>query len=98
MAAGRKTGGRQKGTPNKKTAALLERVSAEGLTPLDVMLQVMREYVEAGDREMALDAAAKAAPYVHPKLSSIAAEVSGPGGGAQVVRVERVIVDPNQDA
>ena len=42
MATGRKTGGRQKGSLNKKTQALQAKVEASGLTPLDVMLDNMR--------------------------------------------------------
>lgn len=62
----------------KKTATLartsaareLERVRKGGITPLDYMLQVMRdESVEPAKR---LDAAKAAAPYVHPRLASVA--------------------------
>ncbi len=62
----------------KKTATLtpasaakaLERVRRGGITPLDYMLQVMRdESVEPAKR---LDAAKAAAPYVHPRLASVA--------------------------
>jgi hypothetical protein len=43
MAAGKKTGGRTKGTPNKATAAKAEEIAASGETPLDYMLRVMRD-------------------------------------------------------
>src|SRR5262245_42490042 len=42
MAQGRKTGGRKRGTPNKKTAERLEQIRATGKDPLDVMLANMR--------------------------------------------------------
>ncbi|MBK8526854.1 MAG: hypothetical protein IPL57_07060 [Rubrivivax sp.] len=74
MAIGRKTGGRAKGTPNRRTAeakALCERLATEGSTPLDVMLTAMRHAAKEGDFEQAVDFAAKAAPYVHPRLSAI---------------------------
>jgi hypothetical protein len=49
---------------------LLARIAAGGITPLDYMLQVMRdESVEPAKR---LDAAKAAAPYVHPRLASLA--------------------------
>jgi hypothetical protein len=61
--------GRPKGSPNKKTAArenALRAVNAIGKTPLDVMIAIM------GKRgipvELQLEAAAKAAPYCHPRL------------------------------
>jgi hypothetical protein len=69
MAQGAKTGGRTKGTPNKKTAELQATIAAEGITPLAYMLSVMRD--EANAPEMRLDAANKAAPFVHPKLAAI---------------------------
>lgn len=64
-----KTGGRQKGTPNKATAARAAEIAASGLTPLDYMLKVMRDEDEVLD--VRLDAAKAAAPYVHPRLASI---------------------------
>lgn len=69
MARGQKTGGRVKGTPNKASAAKAEAVAASGLTPLDYMLSIMRD--EDNPKDMRLDAANKAAPFVHPKLAAI---------------------------
>lgn len=69
MAQGKKTGGRQKGTPNKTTAAKAAEIASSGLTPLDYMLEIMRD--EANPKDMRLDAANKAAPFVHPKLAAM---------------------------
>lgn len=92
MAAGRKTGGRQKGAKNRKTAEKVAAIIASGKTPLEYMLEVMRS--PDADRSVRLDAAKSAAPYVHPKLATV--EHSGPDGGPikQVHRIERVIVRP----
>lgn len=79
MAKGRKTGGRKKGTPNRTTAARQTEIAASGLTPLDYMLSVMRD--EQADTATRLDAAVKAAPYVHPKLATIESKHSGLNGG-----------------
>ncbi len=69
MAKGLKTGGRAKGSVNKRTAETQAAVEASGLTPLDYLLEVMRDTgKELGDR---LDAAKAAAPYVHAKLATI---------------------------
>ena len=69
--------GRKKGAPNRKTADLQRAVEESGITPLEYMLNVMRNAMaEPRDR---LAAAVSAAPYVHAKLSSV--EVSGAGGG-----------------
>src|SRR5207253_5302484 len=64
-----KTGGRKPGTPNRASAAHEAQIKAAGLTPLDYMLSVMRN-TEAST-EIRLDAAARAAPYVHPRLASV---------------------------
>src|SRR6478752_10447358 len=66
---GERRGGRQKGTPNKKTAfrnaVIAARSANENLTPLDVMLAVIRDpQVSLADRvKMAL----KALPRLHRK-------------------------------
>lgn len=79
MAKGRKTGGRRQGTPNKTTAARQAEIAASGLTPLDFMLNVMRD--DQNDLATRLDAAVKAAPYVHPRLAAIESKHSGLNGG-----------------
>lgn len=61
---------------------------AEGITPLEYMLQVMRAEPKEGldDREammsatMRFEAAKAAAPYIHPRLAAV--EHSGPDGQA----------------
>lgn len=69
--------GRKKGEPNKRTAEAMEMAAATGITPLEYMLQVMRDDNEESPRRLA--AAQAAAPYVHAKLSSV--ELTGKGGG-----------------
>ena len=66
---GERRGGRQKGTPNRATAAQAAAIAASGLTPLDYMLSVLRD--ETAPRSERMEAAAKAAPYVHPRLAAI---------------------------
>lgn len=66
---GTRYGGRKAGTPNKKTAAVVEAIAASGETPLDYMLRVMRDPVI--DYTLRFNAAKAAAPFVHPHLSSI---------------------------
>lgn len=74
-APGERRGGRAKGTPNKATAARQSAVASSGLTPLEYMLNVMRdEEVEPVRRDWAAKAVA---PYVHPTLSSVQTKVSG---------------------
>jgi hypothetical protein len=74
MAAGKKTGGRQKGVPNKRTVqrmALVDQATSQGISPLEVMLGAMREAWEAGDKEAAANFAKDAAPYIHPRLAAV---------------------------
>jgi hypothetical protein len=68
MANGRKTGGRKKGSRNKRPRELLERIEASGLVPLDYMLSVMRD--ETAPVERRDEMAKAAAPFVHPRLQS----------------------------
>lgn len=69
MALGKKTGGRKKGTPNKKNADLVAAVRSGGETPLDYMLRVMRDPTVDHDRRD--DMAKAAAKFVHPTLASV---------------------------
>lgn len=96
MAAGRKTGGRTKGTPNKSNAERTAAIAASGETPLDYMLRIMRD--TKADPERRDKCAAQAAPYVHAKLANV--EMGGPDGKPIpfVHKLERLIVDPpNRD-
>ena len=69
-----KTGGRQKGTLNKRTAATLEAIAASGTTPLQYLIAVMRD--ETNDPAVRLDAAKAAAPYCHAKLANVEVNAS----------------------
>lgn len=67
---GRRPGaGRKKGSPNKATIERQKEIADSGLTPLEYMISVMRN--ESNTLEIRMDAAHKAAPYVHPKLANI---------------------------
>lgn len=69
---GRRPGaGRKPGSATKKTRDIADKAAATGLTPLEVMLEAMNALREAGDLERAAGVAKDAAPYIHPKLSSV---------------------------
>jgi len=74
MARGRKTGGRQKGIRNRATEEARAAAEATGILPLDYMLGVMRDPGADDKRRDAM--AMAAAPYLHPKLSSVDARLS----------------------
>jgi hypothetical protein len=62
-----KTGGRTKGGIDKiKREAIL---AAQGITPLDYMVGIVRN--EEEDKSVRLDAAKAAAPYVHARLQAV---------------------------
>jgi hypothetical protein len=70
MAKGRKTGGRRKGTRNKKTVAQIDALVASGeVLPLAYLLTIMRD--EGQPLDVRLFCAKAAAPYCHHRLSSV---------------------------
>lgn len=83
----RKGAGRKPGSATKKTRAIAEAAMADGITPLEYMLAVMRRdsdhedpKVQVAREAMRFEAAKAAAPYIHPRLASV--EHSGKDGDA----------------
>ena len=79
----REGAGRKPGSISTKTRELAEAAIEGGITPLDYMLEVLRN--EAEPFEKRSWAAEKAAPYVHPKLANI--EHTGKDGGPIQVNI-----------
>jgi hypothetical protein len=68
----RKTGGRKKGTPNKRTAArraAIAAITASGKDPISFFADLLRN--EQAPLDLRFAAAKELAPYTHPKLASI---------------------------
>ena len=63
--------GRPKGAASRKTREIANKAMAEGITPLEVMLEAMREQYEAGNKIAAAQLAKDAAPYIHPRLQQV---------------------------
>lgn len=61
---GKKTGGREAGTRNRRTMALMQLVEV-GETPCGFALRIMRD--DTKDEALRIQAAKLAAPYIHPK-------------------------------
>jgi hypothetical protein len=62
--------GRRKGSPNRKTIESLLQIKAKGgEMPIDFLLRHMRN--AKNPMEIRVKCAKEAAPYVHPKLSTI---------------------------
>jgi hypothetical protein len=66
---GERRGGRKKGSRNKRTRIIAEQARAEGITPLEYVLRIMRD--EKADPRERFQAAVSALPYVHPRLAAI---------------------------
>ena len=75
----RPNSGRKAGTKNIKTKVIAERCAEEGTTPLEYMLNVMRDPTQEFDTRM--DAAKSCAPYMHPKLASVEQKVEAEVNG-----------------
>jgi len=72
MKGGKREGaGRRPGSLSRKSRDIAERAAKEGITPLEVMLDIMRQAHASGAFEGALEAAKGAAPYMHPRLNAI---------------------------
>src|SRR4029078_6989276 len=71
--------GRPPGSKNQRSAEVARQAVEAGITPIEVMLNAMRDLWEEGTPEAKREAAriAKdAAPYIHPRLSNIDQTVS----------------------
>lgn len=84
--------GRKAGSPNKATAERQAEVEASGLTPLEFMLDVLRD--DQQSMENRCWAAEKAAPFVHPKLAAVTL-AGDPDSPLTVTVIERRIVRPS---
>jgi hypothetical protein len=81
--------GHPKGSATKRTREIADRAVETGLmTPLEALLAAMQSAIEAGDWDKVTERAAKAAPYVHPRLASV--EHGGPDNGPMQAAVTQM--------
>ena len=99
----RKGAGRKPGAITQRTRDIANGLIDDGgMTPLEFMLQVMREgppegasaEVVFGTRNRQFEAAKAAAPYVHPRLAALAVSGDKDNPLEVVTRVEIVGVAP----
>lgn len=93
---GERRGGRQKGVPNKRTAAKAVFAIAPGISPLEIMLGAARAAwaeahaedgrVDVKKAQIAADIAKDAAPYLHSRLMPAAL----PGGDDDMAKARRI--------
>jgi hypothetical protein len=67
----RKGAGRKTGSLTKNTQQITSEALAKGITPIEVLLDLMVKAHKRGDEDQAGKWADKAAPYCHPRLSSV---------------------------
>ncbi len=84
----KKAGGRKKGTPNRATAKREAEIAKTGKTPLQFLIDRMRN--RKADMAERIDCAKAAAPYVHPR----AATTVNLDAKLNITEVRDVIVDP----
>jgi hypothetical protein len=87
--------GRPAGAPNKATEALralAAELLTDGESPLDFLTRVFRD--EAHPIDLRVEAAGKAAPYVHPKLATITLKGDEENPVKVTGRIEMVPVEP----
>jgi hypothetical protein len=77
---GRRPGaGRKPGSASRRTREIAEKAAEHGITPLEVMLEAMREAYAKRDLDAAARFAKEAAPYCHARFSAV--EHTGNDGG-----------------
>ena len=90
---GRRPGsGRPRGSANRRTREIADRAAEEGLTPLEYMLQVMRDDEAVPARRD--DMAKAAAPYLHPRLQAVEDAKAKPEEPDRKVQIVESIMFP----
>ena len=66
-----KTGGRKKGTVNKSTQSVLDKLQALGCDPIEALFHLGKDALEDDDKELAFKCYKELASYYAPKLKSV---------------------------
>jgi hypothetical protein len=69
MAIRKKTGGRRRGVPNRRTLELAERLEGAGFDPVQVIIDVASD--AASTPELRLRAASELLPFLYPKRRAV---------------------------
>jgi hypothetical protein len=90
----KKTGGRAKGTQNRKTverANLLSALEVDGKDPVSFFSSILKN--DAMPLDLRFAAAKELAPYAHPKLSSIEARTGGKSHEDRLAELQAMLED-----
>ena len=85
--------GRKQGTANTRTREIADKAVAKGITPLEYMLEVLRDKTELPERRAW--AAGAAAPFIHSKMpvALVPAKPFGDDGKTKIGHDDREILD-----
>ncbi len=75
MASGYKTGGRTRGTPNRKTQAVIDRLDALGCDPIEGMARIAMD--ETAELSIRAQMYKELAQYVASKRKAVEMQVDG---------------------
>jgi hypothetical protein len=93
-----KTGGRQKGTPNRRTVepqAALAAIKASGTSPMAFFADLLAN--EQAPLELRFQAAKELAPYVHPRLASVESRTGGMTHEDRLEMLRKMAEDSDDD-
>lgn len=90
--SGQKTGGRKKGTANKNTQQVIDKLNAMGCDPIQGMAEIAAEARMNGDLALAGTMYKELAQYIAPKRKAI--EHTGADGGAIEHAVKTINIVP----
>ena len=76
MAKGIKTGGRTKGTPNKQTQNVIDRLEALDCDPLEAMVRIANRAEKEGELSIAAQLYKELGNYIYPKRKAVDVELS----------------------
>jgi hypothetical protein len=86
---GLKTGGRVKGTPNRKTQTLMEQCEAKGIDPWAMLL----EFTGPAPMELRFAALKEICNYLYPKRKAVehSGEISNPYLQMELAELEKLV-------
>lgn len=87
MAEGKKTGGRQKGTPNKKTNAIQDRLEELGCDPIEGMVRIGVQAEGAGEYALAGTMYKELAQYIAPKRKAVEISADSEDGEVEAIGI-----------
>jgi hypothetical protein len=83
-----KTGGRSKGTPNKRTQDVIDKLDSLDCDPIEGMARIAQQAEADGDKNLAAQMYKELAPYVAPKRKAIETTIKNEWEGASRKELE----------